>query len=290
MTPWLWFVSRDFNAFIVQKQAQAQTYFGDMGSVWAQIVRFVPVLSAARRGHLASLLWIALVCAGVVLLVRASRTLVITIGVLAIGYVLLVRPTYSYLGPLWPLLALAASCAALHPWPSQLRALGRGVVALCIAAVTVQGVEAYRQLGTRARYHTAYSAICERIARPLPQSARLLALQHWWLGVSPRVSDYRSFLVPVTLMHPKDGSQAITFEEAMTRDPMDYILIDPSMRDVLQAEGNPKAPIAGPIGGQIRAYLRDRAVLVDSFEDRTYGRFALYRVNAPPAIVTSAAR
>ena len=281
MTPWLWFVSRDFNAFIVQKQAQAQIYFGDTGSLWAQIVRFVPVLSAARRGHLASLLWIALVCVGVVLLVRRSRTLAITIGVLGIGYALLVRPHYSYLGMLWPLLALAASCAVLHPWPARVRGLGRGVLALGMAAVTIQGVEAYRQLATRANYHTPYAVICDRIAKPLPQSARLLALQHWWLGVSPRVADYRSFLVPITLMHPRDGSQRISFEAAMARDPMDYILIDPSMLDVLRAEGNPKAPIAGPIGGEIRAYLRARAVLVDSFEDRTYGRFALYRVNAP---------
>jgi hypothetical protein len=283
MMPWVWFISRDFSGFLVQKQAQAHTYFGDMGSLWAQVVRFVPVLSAARRGHLASLLWIALVCVGVVLLIRASRPLAITIGVIVVGFAILVRPHFTYLGTLWPLLALAASCAVLHPWPRRARALGRGVLALGMAAVTIQGIEAYRQLAARAGFHTPYPVICDRIAAALPQSARLLALQHWWLGVSPRVADYRSFLVPITRMHPRDGSLPMSFEQAMALDPMDYILIDPSMLQVVRASGNPKAPVAGPIGAEIREYLRARAVLVTSFEDRTYGRFALYRVNAPEA-------
>ena len=286
MIPWVWFVAQDIGVFIIQKQAQARIYFGDMGSLWAQIVRFVPVLSAARRFHLASLLWIALVCAGVVLLVRASRPLAITIGVMVACYALVVRAHYSYLGTLWPLLALAASYAVLHPWPSRVRGLGRGVLALLMASVTIQGIEAYRQLATRAGYHSTYTSVCDRIARQLPPSARLLALQHWWLGVSPRIADYRSFLVPVTRMDPRAGSPPVSFEEAMALDPMDYILIDPSMREVLQAAGNPKAPIAGPIGAEIRDFLRARAVMVDSFEDRTYGRFALYRVKGPPASAT----
>ena len=293
MTPWVWFITRDFGLFIAQKQAQAQNYFGDVGSVTAQLERFAPVLSAARRGHLASLLWIALAGAGLVLLIRAgwrrqsgARLLAMTTIVVLIGYALLVRPSFRYLSTVWPLLALAASYGALHPWPARSRALGRGVLALLMAAASIQGIEAYRHLATRAGYHTAYSRMCQRIAQAMPASARLLALQHWWLGVSPRVQDYRSFLVPITRMNPRATPRPITFAEAMALDPMDYILIDPAMRDVIRASGDPARPLAGPLGAEISAYLRDHATRIDSFEDRTYGRFALYRVNGPGSALT----
>lgn len=306
MTPWVWFVSRDFGAFIAQKQAQAQNYFSDIASLAAQLGQYAPVLSAARRGHLASLLWIALVGAGLALLIRAAlvqrgsrqqsgaRMLSITIVVMLTSFTLLVRPSYRYLATLWPLFALAASYAVLQlaspkprpqeaigegGWPGRTRALARGVMVLLIAAASIQGIEAYRQMTVRAGHIASYSAVCDRITRQLPASARLLALQHWWLGVAPRVQDYRSFLVPVTRMNPRDGTAPVSFEAAMALDPMDHILIDPAMRDVLRSAGNPERPIAGPVGAEIAAFLRERGVMVDSFEIPAYGRFTLYRVN-----------
>jgi hypothetical protein len=293
MTPWVWFVTRDFGVFIAQKQLQAQNYFGDVASLTAQLGQYAPLLSAARRGHLASLLWIALVGSGLVLLVRAAarrqsgaRVLAIAIGVVLISYALLVRPSFRYLGAVWPVLALAASFAALHPWPARTRALARGILVLLVAAASIQGAEAYQQMAVRARQHIPYSAVCDRITRQLPASARLLALQHWWLGVAPSVRDYRSFLVPVTRMNPSDGTTPVSFEAAMALDPMDYILIDPAMRDVLRSAGNPTRPIAGPMGAEIAAFLRERAVVVDSFEYPAYGRFTLYRVNMPGSALT----
>jgi len=297
MAPWVWFVTRDFGVFIAQKQVQAQNYFSDVASLTAQLGQYAPVLSAARRGHLATLLWIALMCSGLLLLGRASlsqggrhqsgaRVLAITIAVVLASYGLLVRPSYRYLGAVWPLLALAASFAALHPWPARARAVARGVLVLLVAAASLQGAEAYRQMAIRARDSTSYSAVCDRITRQLPASARLLALQHWWLGVAPRVGDYRSFLVPVTRMNPREGTPPVSFEAAMALDPMDYILIDPAMRAVLRSAGNVARPRAGPVGVEISAFLRERAVVVDSFENATYGRFTLYRVNQPGSALT----
>jgi 4-amino-4-deoxy-L-arabinose transferase-like glycosyltransferase len=294
MTPWVWFVTRDVGVFLAQKQVQAQNYFSDIASFSAQLGQYAPLLSAARRGHLASLMWIGLVSVGLVLLVRASlarqqsgaRVLTITIAVMMTTFAVLVRPSYRYLGTVWPLFALTAAFAALHPWPARARALARGILVLLIAAASIQGAEAYLQMAIRARQFLPYSAVCDRITRHLPASARLLALQHWWLGIAPRVRDYRSFLVPVTRMNPRAGTPPVSFEAAMALDPMDYILIDPAMRDVLRSAGNPARPIAGPVGAEIAAFLRERAVMVDSFENTAYGRFTLYRVNMPDSALT----
>ena len=78
----------------------------------------------------------------------------------------------------------------------------------------------------------------------------------------------------------------MSFAAAMALDPMDFILIDPAMADVLRAAGDSGRPIAGPLAVQIAAFLENAAVLVDVFDDPTYGRFTLYRVNMPGSALT----
>jgi hypothetical protein len=290
MAPWIWFVSRDFAVFIAQKQTQAQSYTLGLGSVPGELARYAPVISAAAQGHIASLLWITLVLTGIILLTRSgwrqhhgARLLSIALAVLLVSFALLVRRSYQYLGTVWPLLALAASFALLHPWPPRLRAGARAALVLLVLVSSSTGVIAYRQMAARARQTSAYSTVCDRIAQDLPRSARLLALQHWWLGVGPRVKDYRSFHVPLTRMDTRVTAHPISFAAAMALDPMDFILIDPEMADVLRAAGDPARPRASPFAIEIVAFLKHNAVAVGGFDDQTYGRFTLYRVHQPDA-------
>lgn len=288
LTPWLWFISRDFATFVEQKQAQASRYGIGAATVADEWSRYSLITRAIESGNLATVAWVVLVAAGAVLLIRrgwagprdhGARVLTIVLAVLAAGLTVLVRRRlFNYLGTLWPLFALTASFALLYPWTAPLRTAGRAMAAALVAIVSWSGIAEYRQLDRRASTSGSYAAVCERIVQQLPSDARLLALQHWWIGVAPHVADYRSFIVPLTRMNPLESAHPITFAEAMQIDPRDYILIDPEMADVLKAAGDPARPKAGPFAVEIKAYLENRAVEVDTFDDPAYGRFTLYRV------------
>lgn len=290
LAPWVWFIFRDLPMFLVQKQTQAARYGADLSAMPSELARYGLVWSAAAHGHFASLAWLASVLAGLALLLIVARrsdtfgprTLTLVLGVVLIFFSVLVRRRlFNYLGTVWPLLALTASFALLYSWPARARTAARVVASLVIVGATAQGVVVYAQLNERSQSASSYTSVCDRITWNLPRSARLLALQHWWIGVGPRVADYRSFIVPLTKMNPAESARPITFEAAMAADPMDYILIDPEMADVLRAAGDPRRPKASPFAVQIRAFLDERAVVVDQFNDASYGEFTMYRVGSP---------
>lgn len=290
LLPWVWFVLRDLPMFLTQKQAQAARYGADLGAMPGEWTRYGLVWTAAVHGNAASLIWIASVMIGVALLVftarrpdlHGPRTLALVLAIVVTFFTLLVRRRlFNYLGTVWPLLALTAAFALLYAWPVRARLGARALALLAVVVAMAQGVTAYAHLAEHARTASTYTALCDRIAMNLPRSATLLALQHWWLGVGPRVADYRSFIVPLTKMNPAESAHPITFEDAMTADPMNYVLIDPEMADVLRAAGDTARPKASPFAKQIRAFLEERAVVVDQFEDAAYGTFTLYRVKTP---------
>ncbi len=294
MAPWVWFISRDFPAFTAQKQAQAERYGLTLSDVPGELSRYALIAKGATSGHIASLLWIGAVLVGIVLLARSGwrhkqgghRLLAIAVVVMTACFALLVwRRLFNYLGTIWPLFALTASFALLHPWPARLRTFARAAAALLVITATSEGAVAYRELSDRAKSSSTYSGVCDRIAQNIPPDARLLALQFWWLGVGDRVADYRSFIVPLTRMDPRATAEPVSFEEAMALDPMDYILIDPEMADVLRAAGDPSRPKASPVALEVGAFLKARTVEVDRFADPTYGTFRLYRVN--PLLVSA---
>lgn len=291
MAPWLWFISQDFATFVAQKQAQASRYGLDLGAMPGEWSRYGLIVTAALQGHMTTMLWIALVAAGLIRLLwmmqqrhRGAAVLAIVCAVVLLCFTFFVRRRlFNYLGTVWPLLALAASVALLAPWPGRVRRLGRVVATLVLLVAAAPGMTAYAQLAARAKTDSAYTDVCARIVKGLPSSARVLALQHWWLGVRPHVADYRSFIVPLTRMNPRETAHPISFAEAMALDPLEFILIDPEMADVLRAAGDPARPKAAPIAAEIAAFLGAHAAEVDAFDDPTYGRFTLYRVDPTSA-------
>ena len=289
MAPWLWFVSQDWAMFLAQKQAQAARYGLDFADMPGELSRYGLIAKAIVQRQVSSLLWTTLVVAGALRLLwltwqrhRGATVLAIVSAVVLTCFAMLIRRRlFNYLGTVWPLLALAASVALLTPWPGRMRVVGRIAATLILLVGAAPGVTAYAQIENRAQHDSAYADVCARITTMLPPSARVLALQHWWLGVRPHVADYRSFIVPLTRMNPRETTSPITFADAMALDPLEFILIDPEMGDVLRAAGDPSRPKAAPLAEQIVAFLATRAIEVDAFDDATYGRFTLYRVIQP---------
>ncbi len=248
--------------------------------------RYVPIAQAALRGGIASWVWVVCVAAGLLASVRATalrsrgqRLLILAVASIAGLFAFLLRPQrFDYLSALFPFFSLLAAVGIVNMAKAP-RGL-RGALAVLVLLATAEGLGAYARLWELARATTPYAALCDRLAAKLPPGTRLLALPNYWFGLTLRIADYRSLLVPISLAG-SGSTPKVTLAQALERDPPDTLLVDPATRRFLGIADNPAAPYRLR-AAELRAYLGSPcAGLAATMEDSSYGRFEFYRLSVP---------
>lgn len=307
LSPWLMFVASGWADF----QGQNQNYADRFGlldlrfyliNVLQEVERYDPILNGAKQS-LGAWLWLigcglSLGWLGRVALARhegmeqakslfyrhrrAARILVAGLATLGLLFGLLISfKTFSYLATLWPLFALVIAAGFGHVWRAgRRRRWWRPLLAGLFLLALAEGGLTTWQMQRLAGQNTSYQAYTQTIAAHLPPGSRVLALQHYWLGLAEPSAAYRSLLVPIFWTNPKYVPQPVTFGQAAEAFPPDVILLDQIMLDFLAETADPASEFH-PLNQEIWAYLRQRqAQRIGVVEDPTYGRLEIYHLPA----------
>lgn len=298
LTPWLIFVASGWPDFLRQNQNYADRFsLLDFRFYLINLLlepeRYDPILNGARLS-LGAWLWLVGVGLSLAWLIKSSlvrgrqpgvdqtpaRIVVVSLASVGGLFALLVTyKTFSYLATLWPLFAIIIAAGFMHLW-RQCRP-GRGwrvvLVGLWLLAMCEGGLTQWR-MQNLAQQTTPYQLYTAKIAAQLPPQTRLMALQHYWLGLAQHSAGYRSILVPVFWSSPKYVEPPRPFAQTANLIPPDVILLDQIMLDFLAKTADPAAELH-PLQQQIWRYLADRqARLTGVVDDPSYGRLEIYRL------------
>ena len=209
--------------------------------------------------------------------------LVWAIGLVAhmTAFALLLTYRANYAIDIWPLAILLIAWFGLRSWDAG-GAARRAILLLVVTAVIVEAGGRLAWARERAHAMTPYEQLTARVAACVPDGARVLGLQTYWLGL--RQFEYRAWTLPFYLAAQGAGGEPKPLGWAIERVDPDVILIDPRM-DAMFSESRPPAPAADRWRAQFRAFSdRHPLELLCAFDDATYGAFRVYRVSkATPA-------
>ena len=125
---------------------------------------------------------------------------------------------------------------------------------------------------------TPYEDYTARVAQSIPEGARVLGLQHYWLGL--RQYPYRTWLLPLFIADPQLYEEELTLDQALERVDPDVVLIDRHMGQYFSVR-------AAEAHTEYARYLqfwrfmeRHGAALVGVVEDGDYGRMEVYMLRA----------
>ena len=203
------------------------------------------------------------------LLVAAATHLVLFTSLLAVK-------TMSYMTALWPLGALVLA------WPIATISRGanlavRAAIVVVLAAMILDGARGIAASRSAAARVSPYSFYTSQIAGCIPPDARVLGLQHYWMGL--RQFEYRTWLLPINMSRPGWYDEPLTLQQALGRVDPDVILLDRFMTTYLDENASP-----GRSGHQdavgTKAFMAERgARLVCSIRDHTYGTMHVYHLD-----------
>ena len=291
LLPWILFVASGWPDFLGQSRHYSERF--DLldprfyaSNLRGELARYGLILAAATR-HLAPAFFAAAGVAGGVLLVRrcrsgggASRALLAIPGLLALLFALLLQSkNVMYLATLWPLFALVASLGLHAAW-------GRGRLArtILVAAgllVAGEGIFSLRRFSLEAAVMTPYSDFTSRLSRLVPGGARVMGMQHWWLGLVRTSPDYVSVPFPRTLR--RYTPEPVRFEEATDALAPEVLLLDEILRGFLRANVRVDAEFHD-LAAAMQDWLAVRGRRMGVVEDPTYGRVEVYALR--PAVLS----
>jgi 4-amino-4-deoxy-L-arabinose transferase-like glycosyltransferase len=288
LAPWIWFVIDGWSEFVLQQSIIGERYNLLSPRFYALNVinewhRYSPI----GRGLLAFqpaawLLSIAGIVGFVAIWIGARRDepgvrlLRIALTLAAVLFAAGVRPKqYGYVAAIWPLIALTAAMGLTTLMQARRSIVRMAAIAL-LAIVCADGVFASIVFARRAIATTPYPVICERLRAQIPRGAKVVALPTWWFGLAGHVGDYRSLIVPVSLVNFEYPTKR-TLEEVIDEIDPDVLVLDPSIllfiqpRDLAHEEFRMLA-----LG--MREYLDTHSVRHVTIDDPSYGRFEIHDV------------
>jgi hypothetical protein len=207
---------------------------------------------------------------------RACAFAVVTAAQLAMFVLLLKVKTYSYMIALWPLGALCLAWLGIWLWDRAPRAVLRAALAALAAAIVAQGSVAVVRAHQDAVRTTPYDFFEREVARCIPAGARVLGLQHYWLGL--RQFEYRTWLMPLNMASTLYYGHPIALEQAIELVKPDVILIDRYMSDMFgeaSAPAHPNHHYAVGFDAYLSAHTVEHACVI---RDATYGRMEVLRI------------
>jgi 4-amino-4-deoxy-L-arabinose transferase-like glycosyltransferase len=296
LTPWLVFVASGWGDFLAQTRNYADRF-----SLWDgrfylvnllnEVERYDPILNGAKQ-FLGAWLWLILCSLSLIWLVVRStlnpqpstfipaRILVSVLLTLGSLFALLLSfKTFSYLATLWPLFAIAIAAGFLHVWRAETsHRWWRPVLLLVFLLAVSEGIYYQVRLHSSVHRMTPYQTFTQAIAAKLPPDSRIMALQHYWLGLAGHSKDYRSILVPIFWTDRRYVPEPVSFGEAARAIPPDIILLDQIMLNFLAETADPDQPLH-ELGQQIWVYLQQHhAQRTGQIDDPTYGRLEIYQL------------
>jgi hypothetical protein len=124
---------------------------------------------------------------------------------------------------------------------------------------------------------TPYQRFTARLSQPIPPGSRILAFQHYWLGLSN--FDYRSMLAPIFLASNQHVQAPVSFYQALAQIGPDVIIVDEVMQRYLE-ETSSQEHIHHQYRLDFNRYLADRqARVLAQFSDPSYGWVTIYLIS-----------
>jgi len=285
LLPWILFVASGWSDFLAQNRHYGERF--DLldsrfyaSNLRGEIARYGLILAAATR-HLAPVLFAASGLAGVVLLVRrsrsgdrASRALLVIPGLIGLLFALLLQSkNVMYLATLWPLFALVASLGLHVAWGHG--RLARSFLVAAGLLVAGEGIFSLRRFSLEAAVMTPYGDFTSRLSGLVPGGTRVMGMQHWWLGLVRTSPDYVT--VPFPGMLRRYTPEPVRFEEATDALAPRVLLLDEILRGFLRANVRVDSEFHD-LAVAMQGWLAVRGVSVGAVEDPTYGRVEVYAI------------
>lgn len=207
--------------------------------------------------------------------------LLVLVGLFAL---LLSYKVVNYTLTLLPLAAIVLAWGLVALWRGLARArrgwLGQATLAVLLLAVATEGGWRIADAAARTAQNTPYDQYIGRVRQAIPPGARILGLQNYWFGLE--AYDYRAYVLPQRWTDPALVPDPVPFDVALDRVAPDVILIDPRLRNYLDAAAPPDHP-RHEEATRFWAWMERRgARLVARVEDRTYGAMDIYEGLGPP--------
>ena len=250
---------------------------------WDWIWRSIRDLSAARIGAWAVVLGVPVATIAAMASARrrdeSSQVPAIVACVLAVQFgmflALLRVKTVNYMIGIAPLALLLLAWFAVWLWDRRNLMVRIAVVAV-VAAVALEGMSAIARAGSLARLTVPYEWYTREVARCIPPGARVLGLQHYWLGL--RQFDYRTWLVAANYANPVYYHDPMPLDEAIERIDPDVILIDRHMARFFDEAAAPNHPFHALRTGFDAFMARRGAEPVCAIHNRTYDTMRVFRI------------
>jgi hypothetical protein len=213
----------------------------------------------------------------------AVRVLLVIVIVQVVLFALLLKSkNLNYLIAWWPLVALLLAWLMIDIWDRFPRRAVRGLVALALGLIIIEGGLRVQQQHAAALQATPYNDFVARLAAMIPLNARVLGLPQFALGL--RCYEYRTWLLPFLLSDPRYTDNVVTLDQALERIRPDVILIDRAMAEYLAEMSS----VANPDHVRYEQYQgfmqRHHAQLIGSIDDATYGQVRLFQIAYTEAV------
>jgi hypothetical protein len=185
----------------------------------------------------------------------------------------------NYLIALWPLAVLNLAWLGVWVWDQRPKRWVRPVLLALLCLLLVEGAGRIAHRRDVAARTTPYDQVTAQLAELIPPGARVLGLQHYWLGL--RSYPFRSWLLPVLYALPETYTPALSMDEALERIDPDVILLDHHMQAYFDELADAEHPNHALYRGFRRFMDARHATLLGVIEDVTYGTLAVYVVDEP---------
>lgn len=298
--PWLAYVASGWNDFLGQMRfvsprfdlLNASFYLGNavhsdgpMSVGW--LVRVIGELPWQRPGAWSVVVGLPVAAAVLVWAPRhdeegarlARRLGLVAFAQFVMFLLLLHVKTVNYMIGIWPLAALLLAWLSIWLWDCRRRWLRVALIGLGIVLVG-EGAERVAHARTAARHAIPYDWYTAEIAACIPAGARVLGLQHYWLGL--RQFEYRTWLMATNLAHPVYYHAPMPLDEALEHIDPDVILIDRHMTAFFEAASSPAHRFHDMQAGYEAFVARRRVEPVCVIRNRTYGPMTVSRVPKAP--------
>jgi 4-amino-4-deoxy-L-arabinose transferase-like glycosyltransferase len=205
-------------------------------------------------------------------------TLAIVLTVQAVLFALLINiKFFNYFIALWPIVVFTLAWLSLYLWNRWQQRWARSILIALLALIGIEGAIRIAGEQVRASVATPYNRYEQRIAAHLPDNARVIGLNRYWLGL--RQYDYRSWLVPILLSDSLYTQRPVTLDSALERIAPYILLIDRDMRRYLDEIADPANPRHN-YHIQLQRYLQRHGARQEAeVVDRTYGTMEIIRIS-----------
>jgi hypothetical protein len=184
--------------------------------------------------------------------------------------------SYHYFIALWPLALLALAWLGGWLWQQNRGRLLRGMLLALLGLLLLEGAAQIAHRRMVAGKTTPYDQVTAQIDALIPPDARVLGLQHYWLGL--RTHPYRTWLLPVLYALPEYYTPPLAMDTALERVDPDVILVDDPMQEYFDEIANAAHPNHALYRGYQQYMAAHHATLIGVIEDDTYGRLSVYRI------------